>query len=199
MLVFVHFPQVALRRELSFMANATSLAEVAVALLPALALQSLADASEEWDTLRYFLEDAARPSLVAAFALLFLLLIWPQVLSSRAMVTALRAEEPSRVVQAKVAPSGRGDDVFRTAGEWLNTNSPPEATVASNNVGVIGYFADRAMISLSSTPGCMEIPGLRRITELSDGSPATVPSSLEASLWLYSGAFTTLSPYLRRK
>ncbi len=118
----------------------------AAALLPALALQSLADASEEWDTLRYFLEDAARPSLVAAFALLFLLLMWPQVLSLRAMVTALRAEEPPRVVQTKVAPSGRGDEVFRAVGEWLNINTPPEATVAANNVGIIGFYADREMI-----------------------------------------------------
>lgn len=116
------------------------------ALLPALALQSLADASEEWDTLRYFLQDATRPSLVAAFALLFLLLMWPQVLSLQSMATALRAEEPAHVVQAKVAPSGHGDDLFRAVGEWLNTNTAPEATVAANNVGIIGYYADRAMI-----------------------------------------------------
>ena len=118
----------------------------AAALLSGLTLQRLAEALEEWDTLRYFLQDATRPFMFAAFALLFLLLMWPQVLSMRAMETALRAEEPSRVVQTKVAPSKSGDLVFRAVGEWLNANTPPEATVAANNVGIIGYYADRAMI-----------------------------------------------------
>lgn len=117
-----------------------------VALLLGLALQRLAESSLEWDTLRYYLDDATRPFLVAVFVVLFLILMWPQAVSLRAMAAALRTEETPPAAQAKVAPTGSGTSVFREVGAWLNANTPPDATVAANNVGIIGYYADRAMI-----------------------------------------------------
>ncbi|MDW8405706.1 hypothetical protein [Chloroflexus sp.] len=39
--------------------------------------------------------------------------------------------------------------VYRAAGEWLAANTPPEASVATLEIGIIGYYARRPMIDFA--------------------------------------------------
>ena len=55
---------------------------------------------------------------------------------------------PPEAAQAKVLQTGSADDVYRAVGEWINAHTPENATVAAHDVGIIGYYADRAMIDL---------------------------------------------------
>ena len=82
-------------------------------------------------------------SLVGA---VLLCLVLAQAISLKAFVSGLTTEHLPKDVQAKVVPTGRGNNVFRAVGEWINVHTPPDALVAANNVGIIGYYADRAMI-----------------------------------------------------
>ncbi|MDE3090747.1 MAG: hypothetical protein KGJ80_15335, partial [Chloroflexota bacterium] len=46
----------------------------------------------------------------------------------------------------------RPDDrfgIYRAIGEWLGSNSPPQATVGTLEVGIIGYYAERPMIDFA--------------------------------------------------
>jgi len=40
-------------------------------------------------------------------------------------------------------------DVYRQIGEWLRSETPPEATVGTLEVGIIGYYSQRTMIDFS--------------------------------------------------
>ena len=108
-----------------------------VVILAGLVFQGLSESAEDWDTLRYFLEDTFRPFLVLA-----------QAFSLRAIVAGFTAERPPEAAQAKVLQTGSADDVYRAVGEWINAHTPENATVAAHDVGIIGYYADRAMIDL---------------------------------------------------
>lgn len=77
---------------------------------------------------------------------LLLSLCLAQVISLMAVVSGINAERPPTPVQSKVVPNGAASALFRAIGEWLQANTPRDATVAVNDVGMIGYFADRAMI-----------------------------------------------------
>jgi hypothetical protein len=39
--------------------------------------------------------------------------------------------------------------IYREAGEWLNTNTPEDASVGTLEVGIIGYFSQRTMIDFA--------------------------------------------------
>lgn len=39
--------------------------------------------------------------------------------------------------------------IYRAVGEWLNTNTPPGASVGALEVGIIGYYANRPMIDFA--------------------------------------------------
>jgi hypothetical protein len=39
--------------------------------------------------------------------------------------------------------------IYRAAGEWLATHTPPDATVGSLEVGIIGYYAHRPMVDFA--------------------------------------------------
>ena len=77
---------------------------------------------------------------------LLLCLVLAQAISLGAAVSGINAERPPNAVQFKVVPQGTTTDFFRTIGEWFQENTPPNATVAVMDVGIIGFFADRAMI-----------------------------------------------------
>ncbi len=77
---------------------------------------------------------------------LLLCLVLAQAISLKAAVSGIYAERPAKAVQSKVVPQGTTTDFFRAIGEWLHEYTPPNATVAVNDVGIIGYYADRAMI-----------------------------------------------------
>ena len=40
-------------------------------------------------------------------------------------------------------------EVYRAAGEWLQGNTPPDASIGAFEVGIIGYFAQRPMIDFA--------------------------------------------------
>jgi hypothetical protein len=40
-------------------------------------------------------------------------------------------------------------EIYRAVGEWLDENTPPDATVAALEVGIIGYYAHRPMIDFA--------------------------------------------------
>ena len=134
--------------------NLTPFAWSYVILVPAVALllgrfvQWVAAMFQEWDTPAYFFQDATPWFLFAALLFLSFIFVWPQVVSLQNMATRLSAEEPPYAPKPMVAPTGSAEIVLRAAGEWLNANSPPDATVAADRVGIIGYFADREMIDL---------------------------------------------------
>ena len=77
---------------------------------------------------------------------LLLCLVLAQAISLKAAVSGINAERPPKAVQFKVVPQGATADFYRAIGEWFQENTPPNATVAVNDVGIIGFYADRAMI-----------------------------------------------------
>jgi hypothetical protein len=55
-------------------------------------------------------------------------------------------------LQQTVATATRPDAryaIYRAAGEWLSANAPANARVGALEVGIVGYFADRAMIDFA--------------------------------------------------
>ncbi len=73
-------------------------------------------------------------------------LVLAQVTSLQAIVSEFTAELPPTSEQAKVLPRSHTNDMYRAIGEWLHAHTPQNATIAVNDVGIIGYYADRAMI-----------------------------------------------------
>jgi hypothetical protein len=55
-----------------------------------------------------------------------------------------------RLLQARGWPQVRRTqhDLMRTAGEWLNANTPPGTVVAFASIGALPYYADRPIIDL---------------------------------------------------
>ena len=104
------------------------------ALLIGLALQELAGRMDRvW-------------SQLLAGGVLLLCLTLAQVISLKAVVSGIKAEASPEAMQSKVLPNVGANDLFRAIGEWFQANTPLNATVAVNDVGIIGYYADRAMI-----------------------------------------------------
>ena len=85
------------------------------------------------------------PQLLAGGVLLSCLTL-AQVISLRAAVSGIKAEASPEAMQSKVLPNGGYNDLFRATGDWIKANTPRNATVAVNDVGIIGYYADRPMI-----------------------------------------------------
>ena len=86
-----------------------------------------------------------RAGLLGA-ALPLLLLLVAHAVSLEAMVAGLTGDLPdTTAIQAKVLPEAKGD-IYREIGTWLNTHTAEEATVAVIEVGIMGYYADRAMV-----------------------------------------------------
>ena len=106
----------------------------AAVLLAGLAIQKLAGLADRvW-------------SQLLLGGVLLLCLVLAQAISLKAVVSGTDAEHLPPPVQEKVVPRGDATAFFRAIGEWFNQNTPRDATVAVNDVGIIGYYADRAMI-----------------------------------------------------
>ena len=131
----LHFASYALLDVAPYTWYYAPLAPVAV-LLAAGALQKLA----EW---------VGADRVWAQFSLggvLLLCLMLAQAISLMAVVSGISAEHPPKTLQDKVLPRGDASAFYRAIGEWIQANTPSNATVAVNDVGIVGYFADRAMI-----------------------------------------------------
>ena len=75
-----------------------------------------------------------------------MLLLFAQMTSLAQMAAALTGPQPPPTSAAvKVLPTSN-DRIYRAVGEWLNANTPKQATVGVTEVGIIGYYADRPMI-----------------------------------------------------
>ena len=53
-----------------------------------------------------------------------------------------------------------------TVAEWLSTNTPPGALIASHDIGAIGYFAERPLLDLAGLISPEVIPLLQSETAL---------------------------------
>ncbi len=87
--------------------------------------------------------------LTGGALLLFLLLAQSTLLE--ATVSAVTAEHPPSAAKTNAVSMGGGYDLYRAAGEWLDANTPSDATVAAVSSGIVGYYARRAMIDLSGS------------------------------------------------
>jgi hypothetical protein len=76
---------------------------------------------------------AGRWSRAAALAVFLILLLWPQ---------------GAGLVYMRAHPDPRAE-VYREAGRWLAQNTPPEASVGTLEVGIIGYYARRRMVGFA--------------------------------------------------
>ncbi len=87
-----------------------------------------------------------RSRLILSIAVVMILVL-PQLVSNAHIGQALRqpGAVPPDAVEYKVLPEAKVN-VYRRVGEWLNQETPPDATVGVTEVGVIGYYAQRTMV-----------------------------------------------------
>jgi hypothetical protein len=79
-------------------------------------------------------------------ALAAALLVMAHLASLREISAGLTGPLPPNTDPISKALPGSNGEVYRRTGEWLNANTPAEATVGVTEVGVMGYFADRPMV-----------------------------------------------------
>ena len=78
-------------------------------------------------------------------------LLLAQLILLDATGSSIRDANPPVSVQSDPETTGSVYDLHRAAGEWLNANTPADATVAAVRSGILGYFAERPMIDLSGS------------------------------------------------
>ena len=102
--------------------------------------------------LQRLVEWAGKPELqVLSGGAILLFLLLAQSTLLEATVSAVTAEHPPSAAKTNAVSTGRGYNLYRDAGEWLDANAPSDATVAAVSSGIIGYYAERAMIDLSGS------------------------------------------------
>jgi len=75
-----------------------------------------------------------------------LLLLFSQLISLQRISAAITGPLPANTdPNSKVLPGSNGL-IYQKVGEWLNANTPSDATVGVTEVGIIGYYADRQMV-----------------------------------------------------
>jgi hypothetical protein len=74
--------------------------------------------------------------------------LWIARILQVVMMLALIAPQVVGIITLYLTPDHRMS-VYQDIGEWLNTYTPPDATVGVLEVGVIGYYADRHMIDFA--------------------------------------------------
>ena len=60
------------------------------------------------------------------------------------IVRGAQPPDPSQVA-SKVLPETKVE-IYQQVGQWLNANTPPEATIGVTELGVMSYYADRPMV-----------------------------------------------------
>ncbi len=93
---------------------------------------------------------------------LLVCLVVAQLFLLEATASAVGAEQPPSAARTKTLSTGGGYDLYRDAGEWFRANTATEATVAASRSGIVGYFAERAMIDLSGSLQLEVAQGLKR-------------------------------------
>jgi hypothetical protein len=87
-----------------------------------------------------------KPAGVLAVVMLLTPLLGAQLFSLNHAARATRGPvPPPEEIAAKVLPEAK-TDIYRRVGEWLVSNTPPNASVGVLEVGVLGYYADRRMV-----------------------------------------------------
>jgi hypothetical protein len=64
------------------------------------------------------------------------------------LVVGLAFLQAQDLAQLRLQPEGR-ERIYRATGEWLAENTPPQAWVATLEVGIIGFYAQRPMIDFA--------------------------------------------------
>jgi len=76
--------------------------------------------------------------------------------------------------------------IYRAVGEWLRANTPPEATVGTLEVGIIGYYARRPMIDFA---GLIQPAVAERLTP-----DATYADAADWAIQAYHPMYLALNP-----
>ena len=94
---------------------------------------------------RWVARSRKRAVVLVAVALT-LPLLGAQLLSLNHVAHAIQGPvPPPDEIAAKVLPEAK-TAIYRRVGEWLATNTPPDATVGVLEVGVMGYYSNRRMV-----------------------------------------------------
>ena len=99
---------------------------------------------------------------VPAAGAILLLLFVAQLVSLDATISAINAPHPPAPVETYSGSTGRAHNMYRAAAEWLNANTPADTTVAASRSGIIGYYAERAIIDVSGSTQLDVAQALRR-------------------------------------
>jgi len=63
-----------------------------------------------------------------------------------------------------------------TVAEWLRTHTPPDAVIATQDIGVLAYFSDRRLIDMAGLPTrqlCLSCTSRRKWQRTSGSTEAT--------------------------
>jgi hypothetical protein len=82
------------------------------------------------------------PSLVARLYSLFSLTLAVALLATLAIRQGLNMAEIREQVDPRLS-------IYRAVGQWLHENTPPQASVGTLEVGIIGYYAQRIMVDFA--------------------------------------------------
>lgn len=84
--------------------------------------------------------------MLAASTFVGSLLVGAQIISLQQISAGITGPALADTDPDSKVLSGVNAAVYRQIGEWLNANTPSDATVAVTEVGIIGFYADRLMI-----------------------------------------------------
>lgn len=84
------------------------------------------------------------------------------------------------------------DTVHRQAAEWINNNTPPDAIIATHDIGIIGYYTERQIIDLAGLVTPEIVPTLKDPQKMAD----YIRAKHVTHLVLYSGYYRELLSHL---
>lgn len=97
------------------------------------------------------------------YQLMVTFLVIPLLIADLNIIRVLRGATPPDPAEpvSKVLPETKVD-LYERVGRWLNTNTPPNATVGVTELGVMGYYADRTINDFLGLTQPSELDAIRR-------------------------------------
>lgn len=91
------------------------------------------------------------------------LLLWPLAVGDLEIIKILvgGTPPPPTEITAKVLPETKVD-IYERAGRWLNTHTPPTATVGMTELGVMSYYANRRAVDFLGLTQPAHLDAIRR-------------------------------------
>ncbi|MFH1632540.1 MAG: hypothetical protein ABIG63_00815, partial [Chloroflexota bacterium] len=72
----------------------------------------------------------------------------PSSVLTGVLLAALAVAQVSALARMRQSPDARLG-IYRAVGEWLDANTPPDASVGALEVGIIGYYSHRSMVDFA--------------------------------------------------